>query len=68
MGLFAPEVVVYVAWRQYQSASVLTKSMNEIFEQTHQERKHSWTNVHSFYAGMGGLVIDTIDSLEGPYM
>lgn len=68
MGLFAPEVVVYVAWRQYQSASVLTKSMNEIFEQTHQERKHPWTNVHSFYAGMGGLVIDTIDSLEGPYM
>lgn len=67
MGLFAPEVVVYVAWRQYKSASVLTKSMNEIFEQTHQERKHPWTNVHSFYAGMGGFVIDTTDSLKGPY-
>ena len=67
MGLFAPEMVVYVAWRQYKSASLLTKSMNEVFEETHQARKHSWTMVHSFYAGMGGFVVETADPLNEPY-
>ena len=67
MGLFAPEIVVYVAWRQYKSASLLTTSMNKVFEETHQERKHPWTIVHSFCACMGGFAMDTANSLEGPY-
>lgn len=68
MGLFAPEIVVYVAWRQYKSASLLTSSMNEVFKGTHQKRKHPWTIAHSFYAGMGGFVIETADPLEEPYI
>jgi len=68
MGLFGPEMVVYVAWRQYKSASLLTSSMNEVFKETHQKRKHPWTIIHSFYAGMGGFVIETADPLEEPYI
>ncbi len=67
IGLFAPEMVVYVAWRQYKSAALLTKAMNEVFDKECQERKHSWTIVHSFYAGMGGFVMDTANSLREPY-
>ena len=41
--------------------------MNEVFDETHQERKHPWTIVHSFYACMGGFAMDTATSPEGPY-
>ena len=67
MGLFAPEMVVYTAWSQYKSASLLTKAMNEFFEEVHQPRKHEWTTTHSFYACMGGFVIDTANPLMEPY-
>ena len=68
LGLFAPEMVVYAAWSQYKSASLLTNAMNEFFEETHQPRKHTWTTVHSFYACMGGFVMDTADPFRETYV
>jgi hypothetical protein len=32
MGLFAPELVVYTAWRQYTSAKILTTKVRDIIE------------------------------------
>ena len=52
-------MIVYAAWSQYKSASLLTKAMNDLFEETQQPRKHTWSTVHSFYACMGGFVMDT---------
>ncbi|KAK2786288.1 hypothetical protein FQN52_007879 [Onygenales sp. PD_12] len=62
MGLLAPELVVYTAWRQWSSAKELTRQMEELLEEraakTGNTQKCEWTLVHSFYAGMGGFVID----------
>jgi hypothetical protein len=32
MGMFAPELVVYTAWRQWHEAKKLTAEMNELFD------------------------------------
>ncbi|KAK2806716.1 hypothetical protein FQN50_005710 [Emmonsiellopsis sp. PD_5] len=62
MGLLAPELVVYTAWRQWSSGKELTRQMGELLEEraakTGNTRKYEWSLVHSFYAGMGGFVID----------
>ncbi|KAK0109755.1 hypothetical protein ONS95_002431 [Cadophora gregata] len=67
IGIFAPELVVFAAWRQYNFAKELHKRMNHHISETKEktksstERRHPWTTVHSFYAGMGGFIIQPGD-------
>ncbi|CAG8971201.1 hypothetical protein HYALB_00010574 [Hymenoscyphus albidus] len=74
VGVVAPELVVSATWRQYNSArafqDILEKvstdnqkyvSKNEEFRYESRadiEPRHRWTMVHSFYAGMGGFVVE----------
>ena len=32
VGIFAPELIVYIAWRQWQSARELTREINLILD------------------------------------
>ena len=92
VGLFAPELVAYIAWYQRQAAVKLTAKMKRLLDdppgpkhedllaqllnllgfrresehstnaetQKHTPRRRQpWTNVHSFYAVMGGFAFDT---------
>lgn len=74
MGLFAPELVLYVAWQHWRSAKELAAQVNACFEKQNMrkedgsERKHRWTIVHGFYAGMGGFVFDTVHENLPPYI
>ncbi|KAF8856437.1 hypothetical protein BDZ45DRAFT_745482 [Acephala macrosclerotiorum] len=63
MGLLAPELVVYTAWQQWSSAREMTRKMQQLLKKQAEEdgnttTGYEWTMVHSFYAGMGGFVID----------
>ncbi|KAN0095756.1 hypothetical protein V8E51_016467 [Hyaloscypha variabilis] len=60
IGMFAPELVVFVAWCQRQQALKLSKDLQPIFEEQ--------TLTHSFFAIMGGFAIDTNDLEEDPYI
>ena len=86
IGILAPEIVVYTAWRQWVSARALTNEMGSIVNKVlhlreialvaisltswqRQERglrppRYEWTIIHSFFAGMGGFVLDTDDEWE----
>ncbi|KAE9372869.1 hypothetical protein N431DRAFT_409181 [Stipitochalara longipes BDJ] len=73
IGMFAPELVVFVAWCQRQQASKLSKDLQPIFEKgaldmPQNRRRHQWTLTHSFFAIMGGFAIDTNDLGEDPYI
>ncbi|KAF8424130.1 hypothetical protein EV426DRAFT_600672 [Tirmania nivea] len=66
MGIFAPELVAFMAWDQWREAKELTARINEIFRKRAEAndpgfipRKHAWTLIHSHYACMGGFVFDT---------
>ncbi|KAK0736188.1 hypothetical protein B0T21DRAFT_366457 [Apiosordaria backusii] len=72
IAMFAPEVVVYVAWCQRQQVlelhDVLSRKLDQEPE-TGRKRKHAWTMTHSWYAKMGGFVIDTARDTESePYV
>ncbi|TVY82104.1 hypothetical protein LSUE1_G004253 [Lachnellula suecica] len=62
LGLLAPELVVYTAWRQWSSAHEMTRNIHELWDEqgkkTGSYLQREWTVVHSFYAGMGGFVVD----------
>ncbi|KAK4206521.1 hypothetical protein QBC37DRAFT_458824 [Rhypophila decipiens] len=63
IGLFAPEIVVFVAWAQKQQVKKFSKDIAVIFaEQAEKDpslkRKHEWTTTHSWFAYMGGFAID----------
>ncbi|KAI9669492.1 MAG: hypothetical protein M1829_005081 [Trizodia sp. TS-e1964] len=88
IGVVAPELVVYSAWRQYSSAQtlhievqkqlliqqqVLSQSEDEVngMKETSStsgprvaESISPWTMVHSFYAGMGGFIIEIDNSTD----
>ncbi|KAI9887706.1 MAG: hypothetical protein M1823_000455 [Watsoniomyces obsoletus] len=74
-GIFAPELVAYTAWSQWDTARKLTVEVNEILRNQESNRdkmipnrKHPWTLVHSFFACMGGFVVDIDTAPEGPYI
>jgi hypothetical protein len=70
IGALGPELVVYVAWRQLNSARTLQREVQKALaaskdEQAEDEKKAStwkpegdWSQVHGFYGGMGGYVFD----------
>ncbi|KAK1753845.1 hypothetical protein QBC47DRAFT_385061 [Echria macrotheca] len=70
VGLFAPEVVTWVAFEQFRDARHLRNRMNELlFDKRSPDveappvvrsggRKNKWTLTHGFYANMGGFVFD----------
>ncbi|KAG0647919.1 hypothetical protein D0Z07_5648 [Hyphodiscus hymeniophilus] len=88
VGVVAPELVVFAAWRQYNSAKELQDevrsllnvqqpvlSSNEKYKTTHKdgsrtsgsecgEPTYPWTMVHSFYAGMGGFILEPDTSAD----
>ena len=76
LGILAPELVTWVAWRQYASARKLQRLVEEHFKESNPVRKYEgqsdlesastlsdWTLVHSFYAGMGGFAFTLDESL-----
>ncbi|MCJ1244284.1 hypothetical protein MMC30_001482 [Trapelia coarctata] len=63
LGVLIPELVILAAWRQWLSARKMGKEIEVILDEEaskggHSPRRYKWTNVHSFYAGMGGFVFD----------
>lgn len=72
-GILAPELLVFIAWRQYASAMNLDRTVRELKESMSSsktteknvvvsDKEHSlhnpWSTTHSFYANMGGFVFD----------
>ncbi|KAK4197964.1 hypothetical protein QBC40DRAFT_97140, partial [Triangularia verruculosa] len=74
IAMFAPELVVYVAWCQRRDALELHDYVRsnldgDVKEEIKRERKHAWTMRHSWYAKMGGFAIDTANDTNcEPYI
>ncbi|KAM0562393.1 hypothetical protein ACHAPJ_002083 [Fusarium lateritium] len=69
LGILAPELVLWAAWRQWKSAKLLTAEMQKVLKETksnpgQSKRRHGWTQLHSFYVCMGGFVIDADEELD----
>lgn len=64
IAMFAPELVVYVAWCQRREVARLHREVVEelktLEQRSGKRRRHAWTIAHSWYAYMGGFVIDTV--------
>lgn len=66
-GIYAPELVVFAAWRQWSSARMLQKNVEEslLTSSKHDSappRRFGWTMAHSFFACSGGFAFE-IDGL-----
>ncbi|KAI9796676.1 MAG: hypothetical protein M1833_006016 [Piccolia ochrophora] len=68
VGIYAPELVVFTAWRQWCSANLLSKLVSDL-DTTDQQgigtvpdgqngRRYPWTKTHSFFASTGGFAFD----------
>ncbi|KAK4443628.1 hypothetical protein QBC34DRAFT_498867 [Podospora aff. communis PSN243] len=76
VGLFAPEILVYVAWFQRRRVKRLSKELTAIFKEGAEKdpklkRTHDWTTTHSWFTYMGGFAIDTNqgqEDLPGEYI
>lgn len=60
-GIYAPELVVFVAWRQWSSARLLQHSIQDL--RNDESNKISgintpWTMSHSFFACAGGFAVE----------
>ncbi|KAI0834949.1 hypothetical protein F5Y06DRAFT_277609 [Hypoxylon sp. FL0890] len=69
-GIYAPELVVFTAWRQWCSARLLQQLIEQSFrdsESTSQPAKcpTQWTMAHSFFACTGGFAFElaSLDSV-----
>jgi hypothetical protein len=62
LGFLAPEVVAYVAYRQYKTASELMADMNELREAETGLKISEWTLTHSYFAVMGGFELALPDA------
>ena len=73
-GVYAPELVVFTAWRQWSSAKLLSNLVDEwgqARKQLHDggdegmilpdKESYEWTMTHSFFASTGGFAFDTAD-------
>ena len=71
IGVLGPELVVYVAWRQLNSARTLRSEVQKALAMSEDEQaegekmfgtrrkpEEDWSLVHGFYGGMGGYVFD----------
>ena len=61
-GIYAPELVVFTAWRQWNSAKILSQQIKARQHRARQEGRgtlmHPWTMTHSFFASTGGFAFD----------
>lgn len=77
-GIYAPELVVFAAWRQWCSAKLLHKLVTETLKDTNSikngscspSRATEWSMTHSFFACTGGFAfelegLDTVDAEKG---
>ncbi|KAF2150490.1 hypothetical protein K461DRAFT_287323 [Myriangium duriaei CBS 260.36] len=66
-GIYAPELVVFTAWRQWCSAKLLrdaaSRSLSASLKTSCVDRDRQWTMVHSFFACTGGFAFE-INSLS----
>ncbi|TLD19621.1 hypothetical protein PspLS_09357 [Pyricularia sp. CBS 133598] len=53
-GIYAPELVVFVAWRQWSSARLLQKTINKTAA-AKSSAATDWSMTHSFFACTGGF-------------
>ena len=73
-GVYAPELVVFTAWRQWSSAKLLSNLVDECGQamkpphDNGEERinlpdrpSYEWTMTHSFFASTGGFAFDAAD-------
>lgn len=61
LGILAPELVVYNAWRQWDTATELTQEIRRMrsqFGMPLPQWTGDWNLVHSFFCVMGGFVVD----------
>ncbi|PVH99833.1 hypothetical protein DM02DRAFT_528246 [Periconia macrospinosa] len=65
IGLFAPELVLYTAWRQYASARQLCDEVEQARSKLRdrsksatQSPRYTWTLAHGFYGTMGGIAVE----------
>lgn len=65
-GIYAPEMVVFTAWRQWSSAKLLYKRVHQHRPKSDVVAKHSWTMTHSFFACTGGFALDCTPYIAGP--
>ncbi|KAJ6444472.1 family c-likeg-protein-coupled receptor protein [Purpureocillium lavendulum] len=74
-GIYAPELVVFVAWRQWCSARLLQQHIEGLhvqarhhggdsFSESRSDGPPPWTMAHSFFACAGGFAIE-LDALRG---
>ena len=79
-GVYAPELVVFTAWRQWSSAKLLSNLVDkrgEVGKQTHDNwdeevvapdrLSYAWTMTHSFFASTGGFAFENADD-EAQYL
>ena len=79
-GVYAPELVVFTAWRQWSSARILgsliqdlraTKKEPKLEAKQFTSHRHEWTMTHSFFASTGGFVFEIEDEdrqASGPFL
>ncbi|KAK7972231.1 hypothetical protein PG988_006365 [Apiospora saccharicola] len=75
-GLYSPELVVFAAWRQWSSARILQKLVEDTMQRDDDgdvtgskdidrrpKRRFEWTMTHSFFACSGGFALE-LESLK----
>lgn len=61
-GVYAPELVVFTAWRQWSSAKMLGDLVRNRQEKGYNRaRRHDWTMTHNIFASTGGFVFELED-------
>jgi len=63
-GVYAPELVVFTAWRQWNSANYLSSAVDESYKEL-KLRKPEWSSTHSFFACAGGFALQINGPKEG---
>lgn len=61
-GVYAPELVVFTAWRQWSSARILGKIVGQQMDGREKTAKNQWTKTHDFFACTGGFAFDLSES------
>ncbi|KAI4135952.1 MAG: hypothetical protein LQ341_005821 [Variospora aurantia] len=64
-GVYAPELVVFTAWRQWSSAKILGRKVQEAKSSSpriDKQPRHQWTMAHNFFASTGGFAFELDES------
>ncbi|KAI1325449.1 hypothetical protein F5Y16DRAFT_264878 [Xylariaceae sp. FL0255] len=67
-GIYAPELVVFTAWRQWSSARILQQVVSKALRDpsnplSQKGNTPEWTMIHSFFACAGGFALE-LDNLR----